>query len=471
MHPHQLPSQPHLTPRAEPPTLAEWGHRLSARSHEARSSPAWRFVPAADAVVLSRWDADFHIQAQSRGAAWVSLAELGAEVAEGVRAGRARASEPTFFRPSQLVHGLVMPDAAQLVRAPVRSPRAVGPGDLLISKALPCRAGVVIPSVPRHAPDDSCLRVLGLRPHHALWVAALFEHPTFAADLARRGAGRALPRLNARELTALPLPSAPAELSALVAPWLDASEARLTLARELLELRQEAQALADDAAPLPPDPRRPTRIPAIEMPHTWAPDQVALAHYQHQLHRAGWVPLGRFLSAEPARLRQRIPPARVLRLGHATGELGFRPPELAAVEPPWFRLYADPIRPGELLLSTLGSAPKVVLNEPASPSTLWLSDQWARLDGVPGAGALALLLETSQVAWQLASAATGAVRQFIARDELAEIRVPASSLATVMALHRRVLALLARRAEVEARHADLRARLVALVTQALEVAA
>jgi hypothetical protein len=431
-------------------------------------TPATRWLPAAEAVVLERWDAAFNVHVHVVGGGWRSIDDLGAGVSEGLRPARSSEAEPLLFRPSNLVDGLVMPEAEHFTFAPRRSSRAVGPGDVVVSKFLPPRAGLVSSAAPRHVPDGNCIRVLGLRPEQGLWLTSLVNHPGFAAHLARRCAGLTMPRVGARDLAAMPLPPAPAGVGELVPPWLDTSEGLLHLHRELFDLRREAQALADDCAPPLPDPRRPAWVSAADVPDTWAPDQAALAGYRRLLGRAGWVPLARFLLVEPARLRQRIPPARVLHLGDAIGDLSFRLPEIGPVDSPLFRLYGDPLRPGEVLLSTLGSAPKVVLNEPASPSTVWISDQWARLDGGSTAGALALLLETRQVAWQLGSATTGAVRQFIGREDLAEVRVPSPSSAAAFALHRRVVALLARRRELAARHAELRALLAVLVTQALE---
>jgi hypothetical protein len=155
----------------------------------------------------------------------------------------------------------------------------------------------------------------------------------------------------------------------------------------------------------------------------------------------------------------------------ATGDLGFQLPEVETISPPWFRLYAKPLQGGELLLSTLGSSPKVVLNQPPASEQVWLSDQWARLDGGATSGALALALGTEQVAWQLGSAATGAVRQFIVRSDLGEVRVPVWNSASARGLHRRALSILERRSGVEKRLDRLRAQLAAMVATALEVRA
>jgi hypothetical protein len=108
-----------------------------------------------------------------------------------------------------------------------------------------------------------------------------------------------------------------------------------------------------------------------------------------------------------------------------------------------------------------------VLNQPPVASTVWLSDQWARLDAGEAAGAVALLLGTRQVIWQLGCAATGAVRQFIGREELAEIRLPALPPTAAGALHRRVVAALERRRKAEQRLASLRSDLARHVDVAL----
>lgn len=427
---------------------------------------AWRFVPAAEVVVLDRWDADFTLHRIAAGAAWRSLEQLGALVSEGERSDRVEVLS-TLYRPSNLDRCTLSPGSEHLRSPSTRSPRAVGPGDVVVGKFLPPRVAVITEATPRHAPDGNCVRLVGLTADQALWVASVLNHPTFADTLSHLASGCALPRLGARDLANLPFPPVPSSLEGTANMWAAAADSRFGTLREFHELQAEAQALADDAPP-PPEPRTPTWVPVADMPDSWVPDQAALLHYQHELAARGWVPLRHFLVDEPARLRDPIPPSRLLLLSDAKGDLSFALPELAPVKPPWFRIYADPLRPDEILLSTLGSSPKVALNHPVVPSTVWLSDQWARLDGGAVPGALALLLGTTQVTWQLARAATGAVRQFIGRGELVDIRLPALTNTIIESLHRRLFAILERRMEAEARLDSLRLELAGLVTSALE---
>lgn len=433
--------------------------------------PPWRFVPAGEVSVLERWDADYCVNVVVAGAGWATLSMLGAEIGEGLRSKRVEGSELTLYRPSHFDRGLVVPDDEHLSAEPVHSSRSVGPGDVLVSKFLPPRVALVSPSTPRHAPDSNCLRVIGLGDSLALWLTALLNHPSFSKIVDQLASGRALPRIGVRELAEMSVPEPPAGLPALTAEWNEAADERIAVRRELVQLRKEAQDLADESAPSPPDPHRPVWVPAKELPTSLAPDQVALIRFQRKLAKFKWEMLSSYLLAEPARRREPIPSGRLLRLVDATSDLGFQLPEVETISPPWFRLYAEPLKAGELLLSTLGSSPKVVLNQPPASEQIWLSDQWARLDGGSTSGALALVLGTKQVVWQLGCAATGAVRQFIVRSDLGEVRVPGPHSALAASLHRRVLSTLERRRGVEKRLDRLRAELAGMVATAMEVQA
>lgn len=441
-------------------------------SRPSTATPApWRFVSAGEISGLERWDADYCVNVVATGARWATLSSLGAEIGEGLRSKRVEGSELTLYRPSHFDRGVVVPDDEHLSVEPIHSSRSVGPGDVLVSKFLPPRAALVSPSTPRHAPDSNCLRVVGLGDSLALWLTALLNHPTFSKIVDQLGSGRALPRIGVRELEEMAVPESPVGLPALAAEWNEAADERLDVRRELMALRAEAQELADESAPSIPDPHQPAWVPAKELPSSLAPDQVALFRFQRKLAKVKWETLSPYLLTEPARLREPIPSGRLLRLVDATGDLGFQLPEVETISPPWFRLYAKPLQAGELLLSTLGSSPKVVLNQPPASEQVWMSDQWARLDGGETSGALALALGTEQVAWQLGSATTGAVRQFIVRSDLGEVRVPVWNSASARALHRRVLSILERRSGVEKRLDRLRSQLAEMVATALEVRA
>lgn len=455
-----------LTPDCVPLYSFVPGRDMRVNPSRSPSVAGWRVVRAEEAVCLERWDAETCLWPTST-ARSASLASRGAELLGGARSGQAPLDETLLYRPSSLEDGLLWPSREQLTRGPGRSPWAVGPGDVIVSRFLPPRAAFVSPGAPRHALDANCIRITGLRPAEALWLVGLLAHPMFAAALAQRSAGRMLPRVGARDLEDLPIPAAPAELGAVAEAWTEASDERLAVQRELLGLRAEAQGIADETVLPLPDASRPAWVAPAEVADTWAPDQAACVRYQLALARAGWLTLEHFLLREPERLRVAIPPARVLNLGGATGDLGFREPQLAPVQSPLFRLYADPLRPQEVLLSTLGTAPKVVLNLPPSPSTVWLSDQWARLDGGATPGALALVLETAQVGVQLASGATGAVRQFIGREELSAVRVPPLASSVAASLHGRLVGVLERRQRADARLRTLRDTLHAHVDRVL----
>lgn len=431
--------------------------------------PVWRRVPAAEALGLDRWDADFSVHRRPTHQGWVMLAQLGAGISEGQRPGRDDDNpDAPLYRPSHLDRGVLRPEALHLRVAPARTSRAVGPGDVVIGKFLPPRAALITPGAPRHAPDANCLRVLFADVRQALWVTAVLSHPAFAEALSRQLAGSALPRLGARDLAQLPFPPPPEQLTAQTEAWSAAAEERLDAARDLLALQDEATELADDAGPPPPDACAPTWIRAADIADTLAPDQAALLGYQRALTERRWIALGDLLAFEPARRRDPLLAARLLRLQDADDELGFSTPPLAPVEPPWFRIYADPLRPGEVLLSTLGSAPKVLVNLPPAPETLWVVDAWARLDGGEHPGALALALGVPQVRWQLSAATTGAVRQFVTREELAQVRIPPFRASHAASLHHRAADALTRRATAHARLVALRDELQAAVTLAVE---
>lgn len=427
--------------------------------------PAHRRVAVSVQLLADRWDADVHVHALTRGAGWTTIGALAGRVVEGVRG----AMGPVFH-PSELVDLAMLPGPAHFAEPDASVREAVGPGDVVLSKLFPVRAAVVTGAVPRIPVDANCARIIGLTASSALWVAAMFTHPAFGPSLLHLAAGRILPRIGVRDLIALSLPPPPIEVEGVAVEWCQAVDEQIHAVREIGDLRVEVQHFADETAPIPPNARTPAFVSARQLPGAWLPDHVARALFAADLAEGGWQSLDDLLAPEPGRLRQRVPPIRVLRLSDVDDALGFRLPDPEPAPEPLFRLFAQPLRADEVLLSTLGSAPKVVFHHPPNDSTVWLPDAWARLRPHPAAGALALALTTQQVVWQLERAATGVVRQYVGRDELGQVRIPVLPAATAARIHARLCSTLERRKMSAARIAQLRTRVDALITRSLAAA-
>lgn len=423
--------------------------------------PCW--VPPAAPLLQERWDAGAHLGSHPGERSWVGILDVVGRAEEGAR----DEAKGLAWRPSNMVYGMVTPTPDQLLVSPPPHAKGVGPGDLLLSKLLPPRAAVVVDATPRLPADGNCIRLRGARLGDALWIASLFAHPAFAPVVARLCVGTALPRIGVRDLASLAIPAVP-EVMALIAPrWQEAANAWTDAERGVAELMLLVQRLADDVAEPVPDAHVPAFVAPGLVRDTWVPEQVALARYRADLAGRGWVPLATHLMANPPRVRESLPAIRLLRLSDADDTFGFTVPPVTDAPDNSFRVYATPLRPGEILLSTLGSASKVVVNHPPVESSIWLSDQWVRVEIGATTGAVALLLTTNQVRWQMERAATGVVRQFVSRDDLGDVLLPPISQQRTRDLHERLLALLQARSDAQTRLRFVRADVGALINCAL----
>lgn len=426
-----------------------------------------RWVSPVAPMLVDRWDASAHLGSYANESVWVRMLQRVGRAEEGARA----EAKGLAWRPSNLVDGLVFPTTEQLQHSPPAHEKAVGPGDIVLSKFLPVRAGVVVDATPRLPADGNCIRLGGATLVDALWIVLLLTHAAFAPVVARLSGGAVLPRIGVRDLRSLSIPPPPGAVTAWVPGWWEAANALTEAERGIAELMSLAQGLADDSGAEVPDARLPAFVAPVLVQDTWVPEQVALARYRVALVSRGWFRLAPRLVTNPPRVRERLPAVRLLRLADANDTFGFTPPPVAETGENQFRVYAMPLQAGEVLLSTLGSASKLLINYPPAESTLWLSDQWVRLQSVADAGAMALLLTTTQVRWQLERAATGVVRQFVGRDELGEVLLPPISADAALDLHQRLWKLLHARAEAQKRLGVARAGVNVLIQHALTRAA
>ncbi len=429
---------------------------------------AYRWFPPISPLLDQRWDAEVFVHGLDELGAWLALGDLRARIREGERLAAADAHDLGVYRPSS-IRGLALDDSDLAPMPPSWGEMAtVGPGDVVVSKFLPVDAAWVAPVTPRRPVDANCARIIGLQAEVGFWVANVFEHPTYQRSLARRAAGAALPRIGLRDLRALRVPSPAAGLKVLVRDWSHASRRRATAWLDVRRLRAEVNDRIAEDAPSPPDQRAPRFYASAEFGDSWVPVHAALQRFQADVDRRGWRPLGELISQESERLRgRRLAALRVLRLSDTNGLFGFDLPELAELRHPSFRIYSHPLQPEELLLSVLGSSPKAVFNHPAKDSTVWLSDHWVRFRGLASPGALALVMECPPVTWQLRLAASGAARQFVARGDLAEIRIPWPEPTEARRWHERLVSALEEAAEAEAKLADIRAEVMGLVDECL----
>lgn len=88
------------------------------------------------------------------------------------------------------------------------------------------------------------------------------------------------------------------------------------------------------------------------------------------------------------------------------------------------RVFRDPIQPEDVLLSTLGSNPRVAfaLSSPQPP--VYAVDHWERLRFRAHAAAFALILQTGAVARQLRSLARGSIQQFVRSEDIHRMFLP-----------------------------------------------
>lgn len=384
-------------------------------------TPAHQWITSSDHRLQQRWDANQYLHSQERGH-WHMLGELVASFQEGERVSAEEAHQRGFFRPSS-IQGLRLNHKNLSNFSGDNAQQTVGTGDVVLSKFLPPRAAWVTTSTSRRPIDQNCVRLIGLASHDGFWVAHVLEHPFYQQLLAHRAASSALPRLGLRDLKSLRIPETPPNIRILAEQWNEICERISSTEKALTSLQQEVEdVVVTEAFPLPS--QHPQFYPAAHIPDIWIPSYAKLKQFQIQAKERGWESLERYFSAKTARIRESVDtPSRVLRLCDANDTFGFVTPEPAELQQATFRIFALPLQENEVLLSVLGSAPKVVFHFPHTGIPVLVSDQWVRLTS-SHPGALALMLNTSPIAWQLRLSTVGNVQQFVPKSELEYVCIP-----------------------------------------------
>jgi hypothetical protein len=113
-----------------------------------------------------------------------------------------------------------------------------------------------------------------------------------------------------------------------------------------------------------------------------------------------------------------------LRLGDVDDGMLIHPPPPGASDPAAARVFEEPLRQGEVLVSTLVSKPRLGYVSAAPPGDVRVTDHWQRFRFRETPGAWALVLRTAAVSDQLRRLARGAVQQFAHPGDLLRLLVP-----------------------------------------------
>jgi hypothetical protein len=388
--------------------------------------------------------------------------DLGATCIEGLRTepisnGDGAAFLPytgPIFRQANLTPFRFHLDNAHWQAPTVELPECVAPGDVVINKLAPVRAAWATARLPRHPADANCIIIrwagrdeqlslfdpgAGLQERRgravAFWTALCLNQPAYQEYLLRRSGAAFLPRARMSVLRELKLPPAPPEaeqLAGAVWEWLEQS---LANAEELTRLAQHAEEEAaqagavDDAQAKDELGRRWWRFfRAAEVSDSLIPRHVTLSHLQYQLRIArGWLPLEELLGPrQPGRKRLTVaePDRNYLRLGDVGSDLAVTLPAPTDAPPQPGRVYSEPLTADEVLVSLLGTSPRVGFAGADPPPGLFVIDHWERLCFRETPGAWALALDTSPVRRQRALMAMGTAQQFAHPESVRTLVLP-----------------------------------------------
>jgi hypothetical protein len=370
----------------------------------------------------------------------------------------------------------------------------VAPGDVVINKLAPVRAAWATARLPRHPADANCILIrwegrheyldpferpdqLGLiepgsiLPERrvrtaAFWTALCLNQPAYQEYLLRRSGAAFLPRVRMSVLRELKLPPPPygygvEALAGAMWEWLEQS---LTNDEELTRLTQQAeeevaaQALAaDELDGAPAEDERRGRwwrfFRPAEVADSLVPRHATLSRLQYLLRSArGWAPLEELLGPhQPGRKRltRAEPDGHYLRLGDVGSDLAVTLPAPTGAPPQPGRVYAQTLSSDEVLVSLLGTSPRVAFAGGDPAPGLFVIDHWERLCFRETPGAWALVLDTGPVRRQRSLMAMGTAQQFAHPESIHSLVLPRLSLDLRLKWDRTLRRLIARRKYLE----------------------
>jgi hypothetical protein len=314
---------------------------------------------------------------------------------------------------------------------------SVRPGDVIVKRVAPVSAAVVVGGSPSLRVDGNLFVIRGLSEAGAWWIAFCLNYPSCADYLISKSGRGVLGRISLSILREWHPPQTPLAFSGLSRRLAELLSKRVFLSGQFAGLESEVEAEvaerlnSDTSGQLEEDlvsVSWSSFFPAAALDESWLPVHVAGKHRSNSRRKGGeWKSIRRFLiPATPS--RQRFlgieEPIRMLRLGDISN-IPVVPDSLPDQVPPQAnRVFATPLVADDVLLSTLGSRPRVVFTPAPLEQPVFPVDHWERLRFHSHAGAYVLILRTEPILEQLRTLATGTVQQFVRPDDIQQLQLP-----------------------------------------------
>ena len=364
------------------------------------------------------------------------LSEI-AEVFEGRRDVSGEDDLALLYRGSSILQFEITPTRDQWSRNRWVDEDAIRAGDVLLKRVAPVSVAIVAPGVPSFPVDGNIFVIRGLDQAKACWVAYCLSHPDVGNYLLSKSGRSILSRVSLSVLRSWKVPETPAPFFHFAVRFGSLLQKRVFLSGQITALEVEVeQAVAEQMAStgyeesdqLFAQSSWAFFFPAFSMDTSWLPIHVATDYRSKVLQGdRDWRPLRLcLLPEEPSRGRfsQFDEPLPVLRLSDV-GEIPLVPERLEASVPSQVgRVYSEPIAAEDILLSTLGSSPRVAFAPIKTEPPVYAVDLWERLRFRSHAAAYALILQSSAIRRQLRSLASGSVLQFIRHEDVQRLVLP-----------------------------------------------
>ena len=311
-------------------------------------------------------------------------------------------------------------------------PYCVLPRDLLVPRIPPLHAGLVSESNHRHPVDGNCFLVRGMKPVDAAWLLALLNEKEFESWFVARSGSRTLPRIGLRDLRNCPFPDPPEGILEWSTRLLDWVEKFTSNATRLFALQSEVSGHVSDSfsdevileSRLLSGVREPASLLSSD---SWIPGHVENGYQQGLLKEKGLLRLRDLVETEASgfnRLKDgHVSRLHVLTLRDVTG-IYIPSVEPSSPETRLGRFFSEPVRPGQVLISSLVTNPKIAYADPTIYDKIYPIDHWLRLRFRETPGAWALVLSSPAMSSQLGKLATGSARQFAKMECLMELYIP-----------------------------------------------